>query len=368
MRILLASHTAPGGVFTVGSHHLLRELSAQGHQVCHLSSPISLAHLSRLRDVEVRRRYRLALHPARDTGTGGHYLPLTLLPMSVGAWLTSGPGLRTAVPAIRSTLRRLGFSRVDALVVDQPLLAGIERHVDAGVMVYRSTDVVETSAKSAGERQVLARADGIVATSAAVRDGLVALRPHVPALLLENGVEFDHFAGAGQSARDGVVYVGAIDDRFDWDVVAAMARGNPDVALRIYGPVDVPPAQVPPNVSVRGPVSYDEAATLLRGARVGILPFKRTAMNDGRSPMKFYEYLAAGLNVVTTLPLSPSQRVCPGVWSVADDRGEGDSLRAACAAPVNDAGVEAARAMDWAGRARELVGFLERLQAGRSRP
>lgn len=29
MRVLLASHTAPGGVFTVGSHHLARELSAR---------------------------------------------------------------------------------------------------------------------------------------------------------------------------------------------------------------------------------------------------------------------------------------------------------------------------------------------------
>ena len=107
MRLLLGSHTAPGGVFRVGSHHLARELAAQGHEVCHLSSPVSLAHVVNARDPEVRRRYRLAARRVRAARVAGDFVPLTLLPMSLGPRLTSAAGLRTSVPGLRrSTPRR----------------------------------------------------------------------------------------------------------------------------------------------------------------------------------------------------------------------------------------------------------------------
>lgn len=160
------------------------------------------------------------------------------------------------------------------------------------------------------------------------------------------------------------MYVGAIDHRFDWDSVVLMAEGNPDVGVSVFGPAgDVAARALPGNVSVRGPVSYAEAPAVLRRARVGIMPFTQSAMNQGRSPMKFYEYLAAGLNVVTTLHLTPTQRGAPGVWSVRDDQVDGEALRRAHRAPVNDSGVEVARAMDWSGRARRLGTFLEELRS-----
>ncbi len=189
MRLLLASHTAPGGVFRAGSHHLARELTTQGHDVLHLSSPVSLLHLLRLRGPEVRRRYRLAIRSDRACRAAGDLLPLTLLPMSLGSGLSSEAGLRTTVPGLRGRLARLGFGRVDALVVDQPLLAGLERYVHADRLVYRSTDVVEAPAKLTGERHLLAHADGVVATSDAVLGPLRAPRPDLPSLALENGVE-----------------------------------------------------------------------------------------------------------------------------------------------------------------------------------
>lgn len=362
MRILLASHTAPGGVFTVGSHHLSRELASLGHQVCHLSTPVSLVHATRLREPEVRRRFALAAGGPRRQSGAMHYLPLTLLPMSAGSRLTSTLGLRTAVPGVGSTLRRLGFATVDALVIDQPLLAGIERYVDADLVVYRPTDIVESRAKSDGEDRVLAIADGVVATSQLVLDRVVDRRPGLASLLLENGVQFEHFSAPGGQPREGAVYVGAIDERFDWEGLSAMAEQNPTVPVDIFGPHSGVVPAMPPNVSVHGAVSYGEAPQLLRRARVGILPFKRNAMNRGRSPMKLYEYLAAGLNVVTTM--SPAEDDPPGVWAAEDEHGGGESLRRAYAAPVNERGVQVARSIDWSERSRRLVDFLTELRRG----
>lgn len=370
MRVLLASHTAPGGVFRVGSHHLARELRAQGHEVCHLSSPVSVAHVLHLRDAEVRRRYRLAAHSPGTVRRTGDFLPLTLLPMSLGPRLSSEPALRTTVPGLRRSLRRLGFGRVDALVIDQPLLAGIERYVRAGTVVYRSTDVVEEPAKVAGEAKVLARADAVVATSRTVLDGLVRARPDVPALLLANGVEFHHFNPPGRPGRSaperrGAVYVGAVDERFDWSSLARMAAANPDLPVDVWGPADEHPP-LPASVRVRGPAHYDDVPTLLARARVGLMPFRQNVLNRGRSPMKLYEYLAAGLNVVTTLDDGPPGTSAPGVWSVVDESAPGMALRAAHAADGNVEGQELARSMDWSDRARQLADFLERLPGVRA--
>jgi hypothetical protein len=61
-RMVFASHTASIGVFRVGSHHLSRELSRMGNDVVHVSTPVSLAHLAKVRDPVVRSRLDASRH------------------------------------------------------------------------------------------------------------------------------------------------------------------------------------------------------------------------------------------------------------------------------------------------------------------
>ena len=56
MRILFVSHTDPFGPFRIGSHHLAAALARAGHDVTHLSTPISVAHLDEVRDKIARLR------------------------------------------------------------------------------------------------------------------------------------------------------------------------------------------------------------------------------------------------------------------------------------------------------------------------
>ena len=367
MRILLAGHTAPGGVFTVGSHHLARALAAQGHDVAHLSSPVSALHLGRVRDAEVRRRLRLSLRTHEASPGVPGVLPFTLLPLSLGPVHTGPLALRTSVPSVRRRLRPLGMDAVDVLLVDQPLVGGLEELVRARAVVYRSTDVYEEPARRAGEARVLRAAHGLVATSAFVLERLQRARPDLPSLVLDNGVDFARFAGAAAPAeRRGLVYVGAVDDRFCWDSLRSVAVAAGDEPVDVYGPVQVAvPDGLPANVRLHGQVSYGCTPALLRGARVGLLPFRTTAVNRGRSPMKLFEYLAAGLPVLSTLPPSVSPWP-PGVHVLPEDGGDvTDLVRDVLGAGVNEAGVEAARAMDWAGRARTLVEHLDRVLATR---
>ncbi|GAA2031701.1 glycosyltransferase [Pseudokineococcus marinus] len=364
MRVLVVGHTAPGGVFTVGSHHLARELRARGHRVAHLSTPVSLAHALRWRDPEVRRRAGMALRTRTGADGVPALVPLTLLPTSAGPVHLGPLSLRTAVPPLRRRLADLGLDDVDVLLVDQPLAAGVERLVRARAVVYRSTDIVESAAKVRAEQRLLRRVDALVATSSVVLERLRAVRPDVPSLVLDNGVDFGRFDSSGGAVeRRGAVYVGAVDDRFDWDALAAMARGRPDLPVDVYGPTTVPVPALPDNVVVHGGVAYERTPGLMRQALVGLLPLRRTDLNRGRSPMKLFEYLASGLQVVSTLP--PSVRPAPPGVHVAAAPGEEDAaLARAVGAGVNHDGVRAAREMDWADRAARLEGFLEGLLDG----
>jgi glycosyltransferase involved in cell wall biosynthesis len=63
----------------------------------------------------------------------------------------------------------------------------------------------------------------------------------------------------------------------------------------------------------------------LRHFDVGLIPFKRVALTYNANPIKLYEYLAAGVPVVST-PLPAVQPMDGSVW-VADEM---DELAAAC--------------------------------------
>ena len=56
MKIAFLSHTAMGGNFVVGSHHLAAALAAHGHEVQHVSAPVTPAHMFALGDGFVRAR------------------------------------------------------------------------------------------------------------------------------------------------------------------------------------------------------------------------------------------------------------------------------------------------------------------------
>jgi glycosyltransferase involved in cell wall biosynthesis len=64
-----------------------------------------------------------------------------------------------------------------------------------------------------------------------------------------------------------------------------------------------------PNVHFLGYKPYDQLPNYLRGMRVGLLPMKINDYTQSMFPMKYYEYLAAGLPVVST-PLDFALNSC----------------------------------------------------------
>lgn len=96
-------------------------------------------------------------------------------------------------------------------------------------------------------------------------------------------------------------YVGSIAEWFDWDSVIQLAKDNPEDKVVIVGPNYsrcIP--DLPENIELRKAVQHSEIPKLLASFDFGLIPFKKNELTNSVDPVKYYEYVAAGLNVITT--------------------------------------------------------------------
>lgn len=96
-------------------------------------------------------------------------------------------------------------------------------------------------------------------------------------------------------------YVGTIASWFDWEWVFALASARSGDEIRLIGPVfNSPTKDLPPNVVLLPPCSHDAALLAMREFDVGIIPFVRSGLTNSVDPIKYYEYKALGLPVIST--------------------------------------------------------------------
>jgi UDP-galactopyranose mutase len=98
-------------------------------------------------------------------------------------------------------------------------------------------------------------------------------------------------------------FFGVIDERFDVDMIDAVAKAKPDWQFVLLGPVvKIDPATLPKykNVHYLGGKTYEELPTYIAGWDVAIIPFAINESTRFISPTKTPEYLAAGKPVIST--------------------------------------------------------------------
>lgn len=352
--ILFLSHTHRSGEFRVGSHHLSTALARAGHKVAHVSTPYSFPHAVLKRDQISRRQ--AAQRGSHLTEGVVDLVPRSLLPAD---WIWT--------PAqTRRIIRRVGLSLPDYVFVDQPLFR--LSSIPSACVIFRPTDVFR------GRRAIRAAdaaahcADAVVATSPGVLASL-DIPASCPTRVIENGVEYKRFASSSSTKEVDFVYVGAIDFRFDFDALIMAAKCLPGSTFEVYGPLQVNSPSLPANVELRGPVAYEDVPNVLSRARVGIMPFRVDPANVARSPMKLYEYIAAGLRVVAPEPIASRADELRSVFAYnwADPS---DFSRAASVAlgspPPGDSDREAAASRDWSLVAARLMEFAASVSAGES--
>ena len=156
------------------------------------------------------------------------------------------------------------------------------------------------------ERELVRRADVIIAVSEVLRDRLARMGRE--SHLLTHGVDASFWQssnGVGlervqQLARPLVVFWGVVDRRMDVAMVRCLAREMTTGTIVLAGPEHDPDPELfrIDRVVRLGPIPYEELPRLAHEAAVLVMPYDDLPVTRAIQPLKMKEYLATGRPVV----------------------------------------------------------------------
>jgi glycosyltransferase involved in cell wall biosynthesis len=239
----------------------------------------------------------------------------------------------------------MGLAR-PAVIVANPLLAGFAEFDWAGPVTFFATDdwlAYEPQrrwwpAYQESFARVRRRERRVGAVSAAA---LERIAPTGPSAVIPNGIDPDEWLSAAtppswRSALGSplLVYAGTLDSRLDVAGLLELAQQMPDIQIVLVGPLLDPlhlePLRAASNVEIRPALARPEVIGLIRSADVGLVPHRDNALTRAMSPLKLYEYLAAGLPVVAA-DLAPVRDLDTSVKLVGEGEPYTPAVKAALA-------------------------------------
>jgi len=199
-----------------------------------------------------------------------------------------------------------------------PLAIDVIQSLDSGLLIYDiQDDYTAFPGKdhrliSASETRTLSVCDSVLVVSNRLREIKQPVSP-VEVHLLKNGVDFDLFRSVRSEEtvipeemrpfRGPVAgYVGNVYDRLDQDLVARTAERLPAWSFVFIGLVRCGVDRLArlPNVHFLGMKPPERLPGFMKAFHVGIIPHKVDPFTVCQNPVKLYEYLAAGLPIVST--------------------------------------------------------------------
>lgn len=171
------------------------------------------------------------------------------------------------------------------------------------------------------ERKIITGVSTILTSSSTLQDRLQHLARDVRLVL--NACATDRLPQPPKVRRltEGrtpvIGYVGTIGHWFDWNLVIALAESHPKIKFRLIGPMYVRAPALPHNIYLEPPLPHTEALQAMTQFDVGLIPFKRTTLTSSVDPIKFYEYRALGLPVLSSAFGEMTLRgECEGVYLI----------------------------------------------------
>jgi glycosyltransferase involved in cell wall biosynthesis len=313
---VLGTHPLEGEGPKVGTQHIAETLAAQGHQVTYVTAPASWVSVF---FPKYREKYFRTFRPTRLNERLLQVTPVNFLPVRVLKRLDGTPVERAAVrlnAAVERTRGRvIEDAEFDLCIFSAAPTITLLPKIRAKQFLYRMNDLLAgfggaPSSLIALEQHLLESHP--IAEVCTVNEQLAtrvqATYPHLKVRTVPNGIDLDLFKNAEPDAtllenRDrNVIYVGSFESWTDVDLVLATAGRLPDHTFHLYGTWNRPvPHRRPPNVRIYGPIRHQAIAAKMKGCSVGLIPSGRQNLERMvEKPLKFYEYLAAGLGVAST--------------------------------------------------------------------
>jgi len=376
--ILCFSSTDWDGVWGSRQQVMVR-FAARGYRVVFVEQPAGLEHLARYPDLRARklRRWREGLR--RVTHNLWVYSLPPLLPGRYYSRALNDVNQALTTRYINRVLRELD-SKPGILWLYQPELAPMLHRFGERLSVYHCIDEHTANARGRKRRVIgemeealLGGVDVVFANSLATYHNKQPYNSNTHRI--PSGADLEHFGRAlapGFAAHPQIEtipeprigYMGYVNERLDYDTLEFLAARHPEWSLVFVGGTYPWTRDAPPlrrlreytNVHFLGDHAFADMPAFVRGMSVCLLPYVADERANYRSPLKLYEYLAAGKAVVATR--HPEIPLIDGVVYVGDTPEEIASL--VSAAIQDDAPerrrqrVDAARPHSWDDRVDDM--------------
>ena len=325
--------------FWTNKQHVALSLVELGHRVLYIDSlglrPPTLAAADRGR--VWRRLCRCLAGPRRVHGNLWVLSPLQL-PLRTGLWVDRVNRWLLEI-SLRLARWRLTWRR-DLLWTYNPRTSNLLGLSAYRRSLYHCVDAIDAQPGMDGpclrrdEQRLCGLVDLVVTTTSFLQQRCaVNARQCVQ---LPNAVDVQHFQQAldpllsvpidlAAIPEPRLLFIGAIAAyKLNLPLLADLARAHPQWSIVLIGAVGEgdPSTSLAalddcPNIHLLGPKAYGVLPAYLRGASVGLIPALLNDYTRAMFPMKFFEYLAAGLPVVAT-PLPALQPYAQFVECASD--------------------------------------------------
>ncbi len=159
------------------------------------------------------------------------------------------------------------------------------------------------SAMKRTEENIVVLADEIWASSTHLLERWS--NKHNNVRLIYNGLDADvvKLSGSMPATADQMIfgYLGTVGNWFDWELIFALSKIVPNDIIRIIGPIYKPaPKPLPKNIETLPPCAHSEAMIAMAKFDVGLIPFLQNELTRSVDPIKYYEYRALGMPVISS--------------------------------------------------------------------
>jgi glycosyltransferase involved in cell wall biosynthesis len=318
-KILIAAANHWNSPYQVGSHHYARVFAQNGWDVLFVSDPISPLHFLAKRDEQLKERYKIYKGLYENDISNIHtYVPLALITPNekpvFNTKFVAEQWHNLTVPNIVKYAKKMGFGEVDILWFDsisQKFWIDLIKYKKSVFRVSDKLDAFKKINKNMKilEHELLDKADIVIYTAR-------SLEPYISkytnkASFIPNGVDVSNFINSSREIpadlqsipSPRVIYIGAIDEWFDTELLYDVAKKLSDASFVLIGSpnTDIDKFKKRPNIYFLGRRKYHDIPGYLYNCDAGIIPFnKRHPVVNSVNPIKLYEYMICGLPTVAT--------------------------------------------------------------------
>ncbi len=364
----------------VGTHHIARNLALKDWEICFISHPFSPFHFIFNFGKELMDKVWLYKSGGRyfNEKRIWAYPPFSLLsphnkPFFKSKWIAEN-WYKLSFPDVIKKVKHAGFADVDLIYFDNVFHSFWLDNIKYKKSIFRICDNFQGyKGYSAGDiEDKLAREVDIVLYTAKRLKEYVEKKSPKKTVYFPNAVSFDHFANPSKQfpkylkgiKKPIVIFVGQVNERFDFELVNCAADNLPNVSFIIIGVFTVSKRKLAdlPNIYTPGSVSFYDVPDYLHNSDVGIIPYnvkKYSDLVNSVNPLKLYEYMACGLPVVASKWDELLSMNSPAILCSDSDEFVKGIKRALESGKDKNVYIEFARRRDWKDQTNFIIDLIE---------